>query len=492
MSILSDPNTQKCAKLSDKIQKLKNVCSLNYNQSSRNLKEIGRVSEFILRQASLQLGEIKSEREDLDKAENLNEFERWVREQDVFHNLKTERKRTLLEKSFGINLKEIEIQDEEEEERGQDEEGKGRSQDEATEELVKRIKKGLRDMRRGKSYEERKTNEKIDRSSNDSIRITSPRSTQNSASSQDHSQPTTPADSIHTITTFISPHLPDDYSHHLSINIYKLEQSLPQGSHILDPSSRYIFYPEPCSKNLHVFNISTGQRFILHISHLPNDFYSELSTCLLPDFSLFITGGHSHGKVLKTCYIINLKSMDVIYQPNMKYARCGHCSIYLNHAVYVFGGASEMAKSNIRKSEKFVFIQKCWYEIRSLGSPRSRMTAAIYDGKIHFAGGHGALNYVVYDPILDRYIIKGKLQYRDTPTISLFIGSRIQILQTGVLHSLNYKGILKVKANWAMNSEIYSQMPVEVEQDTGYFFNYDGRIYVFKAEDIPRLVCLTP
>jgi hypothetical protein len=509
MSILSDPKTPKWAKLAEKIQKLKEICSLNYDESSRNLKEIGRASEFILRQASMKLGEIKRGRDDADKAENLDEFESWVREQDVFHNLMKERKRTLLEKSFRINLKEIEIQDEE---------VKGRGKYDATQEFVKKIKKGLRHMRRWKSYEERKTNEKKDKSSNYSISITSPESTQNRASrgnpdicsfsinplSHSHSQPPpppttqsllpicTPSNPSDSVTSFISPDLPNDSRPHLPLDTFKLDESLPRGSHNLDPSYRYIFYPEPSSKNLHVFSISTGERFILHISNLADNFYSELSACLLPDFSLFISGGHSNEKVLKTCFIINLNSMDVVYQPEMKSPRCGHCSIYLNNTIYVFGGASGVPKSLLCKSEKFVISQKCWYKIRSLGTRRSRMSPAIYDGKIHIAGGHGAYNYVIYDPILDRYTIKGKLLYRDNPTICLFIGSRVQILQKGVVHSPNYKGILKVKASWVMNSEIYSQMPVEVEQDTGYFFNYDGRIYVFEAEDIPRLVCLTP
>lgn len=520
MSQLSNPNKLKCAKLAERIQKLKEICNLNYDESSLNLKEIGRVAEVILRQASIQLREIKSERDDVyrvDRAESLNEFERWVREQDVFNTLRKEKKRTLLEESFGINLKEVDIEDEKGEEGDRVEateevdivEG---NRVEATEQFVQKIKKSLRDMR-SESYEERKTTKKKmrtckNRNSIHHKRQTSLKSTQNRASRDEedisifhtspssHSQPSLlpilpPSIPSTSLTSFITPHLPNDTRSDLYLNTFKLEQYLPRISSNLDPSYRYIFYPEPFSKNLHVFSISTGQRFVLHISHLSDNFYPELSACLLPDFSLFISGGHCHGKMLKTCFIINLNSMDVVYQPKMKYPRCGHCSIYLNKAIYVFGGVSQMAKSLLRKSEKFILSQRCWYKIGSLGTARMRMSPAVCNGKIHIAGGHGARNYVIYDPVLDRYTIKGKLE-NDTPTISLFIGRRIQILQKGVLHCLNHKGVLKVKASWVMNSEIYSLMPAEVEKDTGYFFNYDGRIYMFKAEDIPRLVCLTP
>lgn len=126
------------------------------------------------------------------------------------------------------------------------------------------------------------------------------------------------------------------------------------------------------------------------------------SMCLIPDGSLFISGGRSKDSSSIQAGILD-PSYNYYTVEDMKSPRDSAALVYYEKEVYTFGGWDSAKQTQITECEKFHLERKEWNEISKMECARSCLTGVVSGDMIYLAG-YGSSAIVKYDPSTDSYI----------------------------------------------------------------------------------------
>lgn len=126
------------------------------------------------------------------------------------------------------------------------------------------------------------------------------------------------------------------------------------------------------------------------------------SICLIPDGSIFISGGRLKETSSKESGMLDA-SYNYIPLEEMKSSRDSAAMVYYQKEVFIFGGWDHARQSSIESCEKFNLERRQWDEIASMRYPRSNLTGLVSGDAIYLAG-YGSNTIVRYDPFEDIYI----------------------------------------------------------------------------------------
>ncbi len=132
------------------------------------------------------------------------------------------------------------------------------------------------------------------------------------------------------------------------------------------------------------------------------------------DGKVYVAGGFSGTKILKSVECFDLETVEWTYMPNMITRRSGFQLVAAFGELYALGGFD--GQERLSKCEKFSFQENRWIAIPNMITGRSNFGAEVVHGKIVVAGGYNdpwPLNLAeCFDPVTQTWSPLSDLTYR--------------------------------------------------------------------------------
>lgn len=264
---------------------------------------------------------------------------------------------------------------------------------------------------------------------------------------------------------------------------------------LLDPldfslNTEPIMHQIPLIANFHFREIERVNKSLPYYDYLdqklkifrPKDEFSEsvsisrsihrsASMCLIPDGSIFISGGRLKETSSKEAGMLDTK-YNYIPVEDMKSSRDSAAMVYYEKEVFIFGGWDHARQSSIDNCEKFNLERREWNEIASMSCPRSNLSGVISGDAIYLAG-YGSSTIIRYEPSEDSYTeLSISLPY-SAPTRILPKEEGLFILQSDQLVCIKFdtevitKQVAAPYRNWWGNCD-----PI-IEEGSIYFLEHN-------------------
>ena len=226
-------------------------------------------------------------------------------------------------------------------------------------------------------------------------------------------------------------------------------------------------YFKPGSNTCFTYSISssTMAKTLIRTS---DQFRNGAVWCQLADQKYFYCGGELRG-VSNQAALIYTKEGSLHPMPSMNATRAYHGIIYLNRAVYVFGGHSPSGR--LKSCEKYDFERSQWMYLPSMTEARSHFTPCTSQAKIYIVGGCGASLIECFDPVEMCFTkINVTLPFQNYWTMTAFHNNELIIFQGNTVLTVNLTSLQSSRFHVQNSGGWWSETPVYTFKDTMLFF----------------------